>query len=278
MCGIVGYIGNRQALPILMAGLRRLEYRGYDSAGVALLGGGAIRIKKTSGRISALEEILDKLNSSETIGIGHTRWATHGEPNTTNAHPHPDCTGKIAVVHNGIIENYGTQKKWLQNEGVEFVSETDTEVIAHLVHHELKTVSTLLDAVTAAKAKLHGAYALCVIHTDEPSKIIATRMGSPLVIGVGIDEHYLASDQLALLQVTDRFIFLEEGDIAEVSRETLTIRDHAGTVVTREAVLYEHGHDSADKGEFRHYMMKEIYEQPKESRLQWRGVFLSIVY
>lgn len=262
MCGIVGAVAQRNVSGILLEGLKRLEYRGYDSSGLAVISDSGVTRERAVGKVAELELALANQPTEGHIGIAHTRWATHGKPSVENAHPHMSGTD-LAIVHNGIIENYEALRAELKSLGYIFTSETDTEVIAHLVHHELKTCSTLLEAVTAAKAKLHGAYALCVIHTDDPNQIIATRMGSPLVIGVGIDEHYLASDQLALLQVTDRFIFLEEGDIAEVSRESLTIRDHAGTVVTRDVVLYEHGHDSADKGEFRHYMMKEIYEQPK---------------
>jgi glucosamine--fructose-6-phosphate aminotransferase (isomerizing) len=203
MCGIVAYLGEKQAQPILVEGLKRLEYRGYDSAGVALLGSSAIKIKKCSGRISALEEILDKANDAETLGLGHTRWATHGEPNTTNAHPHLDYTGKIAVVHNGIIENYGTLKTWLMNEGAKFASETDTEVISNLIGYfyaksdggEKSGGQNKFEwAVQQGLRELHGTYGLAIVCTDFPDILIGAKKGSPLILGVGENEYVLASD------------------------------------------------------------------------------------
>jgi glucosamine--fructose-6-phosphate aminotransferase (isomerizing) len=262
MCGIVGAVAQRNVSGILLEGLKRLEYRGYDSSGLAIISQSQLSRQRAVGKVAELELALKSDPFEGHMGIAHTRWATHGKPSVENAHPHMSGND-LAIVHNGIIENYEDLRKELIDLGYVFTSETDTEVVAHLIHHELKTAPDLLSAVTTAKTNLRGAYALCVIHNDYPGKIIATRMGSPLVIGVGIGEHYLASDQLALLQVTDRFIFLEEGDIVEVTQESLVIRDSAEKIVSRDIVLYEHGHDSADKGEFRHYMMKEIYEQPK---------------
>jgi glucosamine--fructose-6-phosphate aminotransferase (isomerizing) len=206
MCGIVAYLGKKVAQPILIEGLKRLEYRGYDSSGVALLGSGAIRIKKTSGRINALEEILDEPDKAETFGIGHTRWATHGKPNTINAHPHLDYTGKIAVVHNGIIENYGTLKTWLQNEGTKFTSETDTEVIANLIGYfyakgdegegrrQFDGQNKFEWAVQRALGELHGTFGLAIVCSDFPDTLIGAKRGSPLILGVGDNEYILASD------------------------------------------------------------------------------------
>jgi len=216
MCGIVAYLGRKSAQPILIEGLKRLEYRGYDSAGVALLGSGAIRIKKTSGRISALEEILDEPDSGEILGIGHTRWATHGEPNTVNAHPHLDCTGKIAVVHNGIIENYSTLKTWLQTEGAEFASETDTEVIANLIGYfyakgnedeekkQFDGQNKFEWAVQQALVELRGTFGLAIVCSDSPDMLIAAKNGSPLILGVGENEYILASDAAAIAGLSRR--------------------------------------------------------------------------
>jgi len=262
MCGIVGAAALRNVTGILVEGLKRLEYRGYDSAGVAVLDPNSqLDIRKTLGKVSVLEEAINSAPLHGGIGIAHTRWATHGKPSQTNAHPHQ--SGKVAVVHNGIIENHRELRTELKEEGYEFVSETDTEVIAHLINDLVKQGLELYVAVKKTISRLEGAYALGVISTDEPDCLIAARSGSPLVIGVGIEENFIASDQMALRQVTDRFIFLEEGDLVEVKASGYRIENRAGEVVTREVVQLTDGAEIADKGRFRHYMMKEIFEQPK---------------
>jgi len=261
MCGIVGAVALRSVTGILVEGLKRLEYRGYDSAGVAVLDPNSqLEIRKTQGKVSVLEEAIANSPLNGNIGIAHTRWATHGKPSQTNAHPHQ--SGKIAVVHNGIIENHKELRIELIEEGYEFSSETDTEVIAHLINDLMKQGLNLYAAVKKTISRLEGAYALGVICTDEPDRLIAARSGSPLVIGVGIEEHFIASDQMALRQVTDRFIFLEEGDLVEVKASGYRIENRAGEAVTREVVQLTDGAEVADKGQFRHYMMKEIFEQP----------------
>lgn len=261
MCGIVGAVAQRDVAEILVDGLHRLEYRGYDSAGVAVLDANHhMQIVRRVGKVKALDEALEAHPILGGTGIAHTRWATHGEPSEANAHPHR--SGKIAVVHNGIIENYEELREELQKRGYEFLSQTDTEVIAHLVEWEYRTASSLLEAVQKTVAQLRGAYGTVVMHQDEPEHLIVARSGSPLVIGLGVGENFLASDPLALLSVTRRFIYLEEGDVAEISRRDVAIFDLEGNAVTRE--IHE-GHfeaDAADKGQYRHYMQKEIFEQP----------------
>ncbi len=263
MCGIVGAISQRPVQEILLEGLRRLEYRGYDSAGLAVLNAaGEIQRLREVGKVQALADKLHEYPVSGSRGIAHTRWATHGKPSETNAHPHMSG-GDIAIVHNGIIENFEEIRSELKGQGYEFVSETDTEVVVHLIHRELQSRSSLKEAVSAAISILDGAYALAVLCQAFPDEIVVARAGSPLVIGVGIGENFIASDPLALLPVTDRFIYLEEGDLACIKRDKVSIHDAEGNPVERERVQFEHGHDSADKGEFRHFMMKEIFEQPK---------------
>ncbi|MFD1216791.1 glutamine--fructose-6-phosphate transaminase (isomerizing) [Microbulbifer celer] len=266
MCGIVGALGQRNVTEILLEGLRRLEYRGYDSAGVCLVNGdGKLQLRKTQGKVADLESVLDDSPTAGQLGIAHTRWATHGVPSDKNSHPH--ASGNIALVHNGIIENYQTLREELIQKGYEFQSETDTEVVVHLINdlaHNLNTDNRdLLRAVTAATEKLEGAYALGVVCADEPERLVCARLGSPLVIGVGIEENFIASDPMALQQVTDRFIFLEEGDIAEVTRDGIAIWDKTGEEVSRPVNKLQGGHDATDKGRYRHYMQKEIFEQPK---------------
>ena len=226
MCGIVAYLGKKPAQPILIEGLKRLEYRGYDSAGVALLGSGAIKIQKTSGRISVLESILDEANSNETLGLGHTRWATHGEPNQTNAHPHLDYTGKIAVVHNGIIENYVTLKTWLHSESVSFSTETDTEVIANLIGYfycrddngEKSAGQNKFEwAVQRALREMHGTYGLAIVCSDFQDMVIGAKKGSPLILGVGENEYILASDAAAIVEHTTRAIYLSDNEMVTVT-------------------------------------------------------------
>lgn len=262
MCGIVGAVAQRNVAEILVDGLHRLEYRGYDSAGVAVLNTDEkkMQIVRRVGKVKALDDALEAQPLLGGTGIAHTRWATHGEPSETNAHPHR--SGKIAVVHNGIIENYEELKVLLQQRGYVFQSQTDTEVIAHLVEWELRSVSSLLEAVQKTVIQLRGAYGTVVLNEAEPEHLIVARSGSPLVIGYGVGENFLASDPLALLSVTRRFAYLEEGDVAEITRRSVEIYDRQGNKVERE--IHE-GHfeaDAADKGQYRHYMQKEIFEQP----------------
>lgn len=263
MCGIVGAIAERDVLNILIEGLRRLEYRGYDSAGVAVIEDGqTIERARTAGKVADLERCLDGKHLSGHLGVAHTRWATHGEPNESNAHPHI-CRGRVAVVHNGIIENYEPLREALRAKGYEFESETDTEVIANQIDVYLAQGKELLDAVRATVNDLEGAYALAVISTVAPGRIVAARRGPPLVIGVGVGEHYVASDVAALISVTQQFVFLEDGDVAYLSKEAFTICDRDGRPVNRRLVLSELTADAVDKGQYRHYMLKEIYEQPQ---------------
>lgn len=262
MCGIVGAVAQRDIAEILVDGLHRLEYRGYDSAGVAVLNADdkTMQIVRRVGKVKALDEALDTKPLLGGTGIAHTRWATHGEPSETNAHPHR--SGKIAVVHNGIIENYEELKVVLQERGYVFQSQTDTEVIAHLVEWELRSASSLLEAVQKTVVQLRGAYGTVVLNEEEPEHLIVARSGSPLVIGYGVGENFLASDPLALLSVTRRFAYLEEGDVAEITRRTVDIYDREGNKVEREIHEGNFEADAADKGQYRHYMQKEIFEQP----------------
>jgi glucosamine--fructose-6-phosphate aminotransferase (isomerizing) len=262
MCGIVGAVAERDVLPILVEGLRRLEYRGYDSAGVAVINGGAsIGRVRVSGKVAELARTLEQSPLHGGLGIAHTRWATHGVPNEANAHPHV-CNDTVAVVHNGIIENYETLKRRQLAQGFKFTSETDTEVIAHQVYLYMNQGRDLLQAVQLATRDLEGAYAIGVISKKEPGRLIAARRGSPLVIGVGIGEYFIASDVAALLPVTQRFIFLEDGDVADLRRTSLTIYTTGGTLVQREIKVSELTADAVERGQFRHYMLKEIFEQP----------------
>lgn len=261
MCGIVGAVAQRDVAAILVDGLHRLEYRGYDSAGVAVLGTDKhMQILRRVGKVKALDEALEAKPLLGGTGIAHTRWATHGEPSEINAHPHR--SGKIAVVHNGIIENYEELRSELQARGYVFQSQTDTEVIAHLVEWEFRTSNSLLEAVRKAVKQLRGAYGTVVLNEEEPEHLIVARSGSPLVIGYGIGENFLASDPLALLSVTRKFAYLEEGDVAEITRTTVDIYDSEGNKVEREIHEGNFEQDAADKGQYRHYMQKEIFEQP----------------
>lgn len=263
MCGIVGAVAQRDVAEILLEGLRRLEYRGYDSAGLAVVdeANNLQRVRRL-GKVKMLSNAVDEHPLSGGTGIAHTRWATHGEPSETNAHPHE--SGFIAVVHNGIIENYESLRDQLIAKGYVFTSETDTEVIAHLVHEELKTNNelSLLEAVQRVLKVLRGAYGTVIIDRRNPDVLIAARSGSPMVIGLGLGENFIASDQLALLPVTRRFIYLEEGDVAEVTRRSVTIFDKSGTLADRPSIESTSQYDAGDKGIYRHYMQKEIYEQP----------------
>jgi len=275
MCGIVAYLGKKTAQPILIEGLKRLEYRGYDSAGIALMAGGAIKIKKTSGRISVLEGILDDPLADEHVGLGHTRWATHGEPNTTNAHPHPDYTGKIAVVHNGIIENYATLKTWLQSEGATFVSETDTEVAANLIGYfyakacETQTAEQVNGqnrfewAVQRALRELHGTYGLAILCADFPDMLIGAKKGSPLILGIGGDEYILASDAAAIVEHTTQAIYPADNEMVVVGSKGFYTKTIDNVTVPKDIQQIEFSLEQIELGGFAHHMLKEIFEQPR---------------
>ncbi len=267
MCGIVGAVAERNITAVLVEGLKRLEYRGYDSAGVALLNAlGQLERRRRVGKVSELESALDAEPLAGRLGIAHTRWATHGAPSERNAHPHfsgREPGSELAVVHNGIIENHEELRERLKGLGYLFSSDTDTEVIVHLLEYKLQSLGDLTAALKAAVKELHGAYGLAVISARQPDRLLAARSGSPLVIGLGLGENFLASDQLALRQVTDRFMYLEEGDIAEIRRDGVQIWDLDGNPVQREQVQYHEGAEAADKGAYRHFMLKEIHEQPK---------------
>lgn len=270
MCGIVGAVSERNISKILVEGLKRLEYRGYDSAGVAVIDEQQkITVCKREGKVSKLDTAVEEQKIQGHTGIAHTRWATHGKPSEQNAHPHTS-QGEIAVVHNGIIENYTELRESLQKDGYQFVSETDTETIVHLIHKHYQKSKDLLKATTETIDCLEGAYGLAVVHQAEPSKVIVARSGSPLVIGLGYDENFIASDQLALRQVTNRFVYLEEGDIAEITTSAYSITN-GGEAVEREITEISDSCESAEKGEYRHYMLKEIYEQPTVIRNTLNG-------
>ncbi|MDP2981435.1 MAG: glutamine--fructose-6-phosphate transaminase (isomerizing) [Candidatus Omnitrophota bacterium] len=262
MCGIVGYIGNKDALPILIEGLRRLEYRGYDSVGIAIIPKDKIVIKKCKGKIKNLEELLGSKDISEShIGISHNRWATHGPPTNINAHPHQDCSGDIAVVHNGIIENFNELKKQLIEEGHKFKSQTDTEVISHLVEKYYK--GDLKEAVLKTLKNLKGSFALGVISKNEPERIIAARKESPLIVGIGEGENFIASDVPAILKYTKKVIYLDDGEIAVLTKDNVTIFDSDGNQRRKNIDVIKWTLDSAQKAGFPHFMLKEIHEQPK---------------
>ncbi|XNG96599.1 glutamine--fructose-6-phosphate transaminase (isomerizing) [Vibrio cyclitrophicus] len=261
MCGIVGAVAQRDVAEILVECFRRLEYRGYDSAGVAVVDSESnlTRVRRL-GKVQELADAVDEQHVIGGTGIAHTRWATHGEPSEANAHPH--MSGDIAVVHNGIIENHEALRVLLQERGYVFTSQTDTEVIAHLVEWELRTSDSLVEALQKTAKQLDGAYGTVAVDRKDPSRIVVARSGSPIVIGFGVGENFLASDQLALLSVTRRFMYLEEGDVAEVTRRDVTVFDVAGERVERDIVESNAEHDAGDKGQYRHFMQKEIFEQP----------------
>ncbi len=275
MCGIVAYLGKKSAQPTLIEGLKRLEYRGYDSAGVGLLSNSEIKIKKCSGRISALEETLDKPNSNETLGIGHTRWATHGAPTSLNAHPHLDYTGKVAVVHNGIIENYETLKTWLENEGAKFASETDTEVIANLIGHfyakgdgsqtggKINGQNRFEWAVQQALEKLSGTYGLAIVCSDFPDMLIGAKKGSPLILGVGDNEYILASDAAAIIEHTKQAIYPSDNEMVVIHPDGFHTKTIDNISVTKELQEIEFSLEQIELDGFNHHMLKEIFEQPK---------------
>ncbi|MBM4195788.1 MAG: glutamine--fructose-6-phosphate transaminase (isomerizing) [Gammaproteobacteria bacterium] len=262
MCGIVGAVAERNVVPILMEGLRRLEYRGYDSAGLAVLKNGVMRRQRRLGKVAELQAALDDESFEAPVGIAHTRWATHGAPAERNAHPHISHDG-LAIVHNGIIENHEQLRDELKALGYVFTSDTDTECIAHRIHHQLKTKPSLFKAVRATVAELEGAYALAVMSQSNPDLIVLARCGCPVVIGVGENENFVASDVSALLPVTRRFMFLEEGDVAEIHRRSIRVLDRTGAVTHRPIKESELSADAAEKGPYAHYMLKEIHEQPR---------------
>lgn len=271
MCGIVGAVSERDVQGILLEGLRRLEYRGYDSAGMAVIDRShVINRAREVGKVAALADVMTGKGLEGVAGIAHTRWATHGEPSQINAHPHMSGE-RLAIVHNGIIENYQELREELKADGYEFTSQTDTEVVVHLIEKHYRQSSSLCQAVSSAIERLRGAFALAVIHADEPDHMVVCREGSPLVVGVGIGENFIASDQLALLPVTDRFIFLEEGDIADIHRDRIEIHDRDKNLVERAVTRFEHSSDAAEKGEYRHFMLKEIHEQPRVIRATTEG-------
>lgn len=271
MCGIIGYIGFKQAIPVLLNGLKRLEYRGYDSAGVGIINKKRVTVVKASGKIQNLEKLLTEVDVETTLGIGHTRWSTHGAPTDYNAHPHTDGAGTIALVHNGIIENYRTLKIMLKEMGYQFASETDSEVIAHLISYFYEKEKNLFNATRMALHEVEGAYGICVVSSHEPDKIIAARKGSPLIIGVGEGEHFVASDAPAILEYTNNVIFLEDGDIAEVSKDKFIIRSLDNQIQNREIEKLELDISTIEKGGFPHFMLKEIFEQPESIQNSIRG-------
>ena len=264
MCGIVGYIGGQNTTPILMEGLEKLEYRGYDSAGIAIYSQQDILVKKFKGRLKVLADHLEEHPITGTLGIGHTRWATHGEPNDTNAHPHTSHNGRVAVVHNGIVENYMKIKEWLSGQGVEFRTETDTEVIAHLIEHYYE--GDLSQAVQKAVHRMEGAYAIGVICKDQPDILIGYRKDSPLVVGMGSGEYFLASDIPALLKYTRQVHYLEDGEMAILSRDTMTLYNELGEKIDPEPFHVTWDIESAEKGGYPHFMLKEMHEQPTAVR------------
>ncbi len=269
MCGIVAYTGYREARPILLEGLKRLEYRGYDSAGIAVLNGGGVKVRKTKGRISALESMLSEDEMSGSCGMAHTRWATHGAPNDVNAHPHLDASGRIALVHNGIIENYQSLRTYLEQQGVQFRSETDTEVLVQLVGHFYK--GDIETAVRAALRDVRGTYGIAVICSDEPGKIIAARKGSPLIIGVGDGEYVVASDAAAIIQHTAQVIYLNDGEMAVVWDDGFRTTTLDALPVTKEVMELEMTLEDIELGGHEHFMLKEIMEQPEAVANCMRG-------
>ena len=267
MCGIVGYVGNKQVVPLIIDGLRKLEYRGYDSAGIAVVNEGHdLEIRRAEGKLRNLEETIRLSPIDGTYGIGHTRWATHGRPTEENAHPHRDCTGRVVVVHNGIIENYLQLKEQLRKTDHRFVTETDTEIIAHLIEEHLKQDKTFEQAVRSTVSELRGIFALSIIHADEPDTIIAVRQGPPVVIGLGDREFFVASDIPPILQHTRDVFFLGDGEIAVINKDAVSVTDFEGGSVQPAIQRITWDPIMAEKGGFKHFMLKEIYEQPRSVR------------
>jgi glucosamine--fructose-6-phosphate aminotransferase (isomerizing) len=273
MCGIVGYVGKRNATPILLEGLARLEYRGYDSAGVAVQNGHGIIVRKLAGRIQGLRDLVDREPAHGDCGVGHTRWATHGAPTQTNAHPHTDCTGRVAVVHNGIIENADLLRKRLEDNGHAFITETDTEVLSHLI--EEATGDSLEDRVTAALRHVEGTYGIAVMDSSEPGKIVAARRGSPVLLGVGDDEHFVASDASAVIEHTRSVVYLNDGDVATVTAAGHTVIDRDANLQTRAVDDIEWDAGEIERGGYPHFMLKEIREQPATIGNVMRGRLLA---
>ncbi|HVZ17178.1 MAG TPA: glutamine--fructose-6-phosphate transaminase (isomerizing) [Terriglobales bacterium] len=267
MCGIVGYVGSKRVVPVIIDGLRRLEYRGYDSAGIAVAGNGdGLQVRRAEGKLRNLEEAIRLKPLDGTYGIGHTRWATHGRPTEENAHPHRDCTGKIVVVHNGIIENYLQLKKQLKEEGHKFQTETDTEIIAHLIEKYMKQGMSLEEAVRCSAKLMTGVFAISVISSDEPNKIVSARNGPPAVIGLGKDEYFVASDVPAILYHTRDLFFLADGDLAVITPQGVKLTDFDGNPIERQVQHVTWDPIMAEKGGFKHFMLKEIFEQPRAVR------------
>ncbi|MHC4308121.1 MAG: glutamine--fructose-6-phosphate transaminase (isomerizing), partial [Planctomycetota bacterium] len=271
MCGIVGYIGGNKARPILINGIKRLEYRGYDSSGISIIEDDKMLCEKSVGFISELEKKINGKFNDGTIGIVHTRWATHGAPTIVNAHPHIDCMGKISIVHNGIIENYNYLKTKLEKEGHVFKSETDSEVLAHLIECYFEGV--LEDAVRAALKEVEGAYGLVIISLDDPGKLVAARRGSPLIVGIGEREHYVASDVAAILEYTKEVVYLGDNEIAVLTRDNLKTTDINNVPITKRIDEVQWNLDKIEKGGYEHFMLKEIYEQPQSLRDAMLGRF-----
>ena len=271
MCGIIGYIGNNTAMPILIEGLKRLEYRGYDSAGVAIMENGHLTVEKTKGKISQLENLINGKKWKGTIGMAHTRWATHGEPNTENAHPHTDCTGDIAISHNGIIENYSILKQQLIKEGHQFTTQTDSEVIAHMVEKFYKATQSLEEAVRLTVSQLEGTYGLVIMSKKEPDKIIGVRNGSPLIIGIANDENFLASDVSAILKHTQKVIYLDDHEMVTVKRDGFMTKTIDNVQTNKQVHQVDWDLEMIEKGGYDHFMLKEIHEQPETITNAMRG-------
>jgi glutamine---fructose-6-phosphate transaminase (isomerizing) len=271
MCGIIGYVGSRDVVPVLIGGLKKLEYRGYDSAGVAVVNGNGVDVVRAEGKLANLETKLAEKPLKGNFGMGHTRWATHGKPNENNAHPHRDCTGKVVVIHNGIVENFLPLKQRLQKAGHEFKTETDTEVVAHLIEENMKTSSGFVDAVKKTLKELDGHYALVMINGDEPGTIVAAKQGPPLVIGLGEGENIIASDVAPLLAYTRNIIYLEDGEYAIADDKQVRVFDKSDKVVDRPPKRITWDAVMAEKEGYRHYMLKEIHEQPRAVRDTFNG-------
>jgi glucosamine--fructose-6-phosphate aminotransferase (isomerizing) len=271
MCGIIGYVGNRDVVPVIIGGLKKLEYRGYDSAGIAVVNGNGVEVVRAEGKLSNLEAKLPEHNLKGSFGMGHTRWATHGKPNENNAHPHRDCTGQVVVIHNGIIENFLPIKQRLQSLGHEFKTETDTEVVAHLVEENMKDGTKFVDAVKKTLKEIEGHYALVMIDGTEPGTIVAAKSGPPLVIGLGEDENIVASDVAPLLAYTRNIIYLEDGEYAVVGQKSAHVFDHDDKAIDRAPKKILWDAVAAEKEGYRHYMLKEIHEQPRAVRDTFTG-------
>ena len=275
MCGIVGYIGDKNCVPILINGLKRLEYRGYDSAGIGIINDGRSNVVKKPGKVSILEKEIEKLNLSSNLGIAHTRWATHGVPNEVNAHPHYNTDRSIFVIHNGIIENYQTLRKGLQKYGYKFITDTDSEVIPHLIDSFIKKGMNLFNAVRAALTEVEGTYGLAIVYSKEPDKLVVARKGSPLVLGIGDGENFVASDVSAIIAHTKQVVYLEDGEVVEISKDNFVTKDLADeTEIEKEVHEISMTIDELDKGGYPHFMLKEIMEQPESVRNSFRGRLL----